>query len=589
MVKVLIVDWDRERIDLLRGALAEEDWILVDVSDGPEALEKARTRNPEAIVLASEDYRTDSFLTNKSYEMRTPLNAVIGMTQLLLDSDLSPQQLEYAKIIRNGGRQLLDVVAAISGTSRKETDESPAEPSVFSLRDTIESVAELLAPPAQKKGLEVAALVRSDVADSILGDQERLRQILINLVDNAIKFTTKGEIVIAAKLVDADGERCSIEFSVRDTGQGLPDETRISLSRTFAKKGQPAATDTTIAGYGLTLCKHLVDQLGGTISVDRAAGRGTIFRVVLPLRTAPERPETAPNDGDALRSLRVLCVDDSPSCLSMIEGHLRRWGIDVLSARSGQHAMEQLLVPARPEEAIGLVIVDKLMPGMDGVELTRSIRNIPELSALPVILMTPLAFAGRESVLKPLGISGFVTKPIRPARLIETILQVLGIETDAAQRAPAPGAPDSAAGGGQVAPRRERILLVEDDPVNRKLALAFLQRLGFQPVAACDGKDALNALGSSVFDLVLMDCQMPELDGFETTRLIREHERATGEHMPVIALTAHAMAEDRERCLAAGMDSYLSKPVVINELAKELDRFLLAGTGAPPTAKKPVA
>ena len=321
--------------------------------------------------------------------------------------------------------------------------------------------------------------------------------------------------------------------------------------------------------------------------MDRAAGRGTIFRVVLPFGKAPESAEPSPIDGGALRSLRVLCVDDSQSCLSMIEGHLRRWGIDVLSARSGQHAMEQLLVPARPEEAIGLVLVDKVMPGMDGVELTRSIRNIPELSTLPVILMTPVAFAGREAVLKPLGISGFVTKPIRPARLFETILQVLDIKIDAGRRDSSSDAAGVAAGGKEAAPRRERILLVEDNPVNRKLALAFLKRLGFQPVAACNGKDALNALGSSVFDLVLMDCQMPELDGFETTRLIREHERATGDHMPVIALTAHAMTEDRERCLAAGMDSYLSKPVVLEKLAKELDRFLLAETRVPPIAKTP--
>ena len=588
MVKLLIVDWDRERVKLLRGALGEKDWNLIEVSGGPEALEKARARNPDAIVLAGDDQRANSFLTSKSYEMRTPLNAVIGMTQLLLDTDLSPQQLEYAKIIRNSGKQLLDVVAAISDTSRKETGESPVEPVLFSLRDTLESVAELLAPPAQKKGLEVAALIESDVADSILGDQERLRQILINLVDNAIKFTSRGEIVIGAQRTTTGGDRSSIEFFVRDTGPGLDDEARDLLFETFARKDDHTAAASTTSGYGLALCKHLVDQLDGTITVDSVTGRGTVFRVVLPLDTAPDAPDSASTACDALRPLNVLCVDDSPSCLSMLEGHLRRWGIDVRTARSGQHAMEQLLVPASHDEAIGLVIVDKLMPGMDGVELTRSIRNIPELSTLPVILMTPLAFSGREAVLKPLGISGFLTKPIRPARLLETIFQVLGLEIDAERKASAASAKDATADAKQVVPRKERILLVEDDPVNRKLAVAFLQRLGFHPAAAADGKDALNAIGAGVFDLVLMDCQMPEMDGFEATRLIREHERATGEHIPIIALTAHAMAEDRERCLAAGMDSYLSKPVVIDELAKELDRFLLAVTGAPRTADKPV-
>jgi len=592
MIKVLLVDWDPERIALLRNALADEEWVLVDSGNDPDALSRARAEHPEAIVLMGEERRRNSFLTSKSFEIRTPLNAVIGISQLLLDTELSPQQLEYVKIIQNSGRQLLEVVAGPNDRSKSQPGAPPIESVEFSLRETLESVAELLAPHAQKKGLEVASLILSGMADSFVGDRERLRQILINLVNSAIKFTSRGEVVIGARQVSSEGAdngRCLIEFSVRDTGPGISDETMRSISETFAREDNPDPIVDSASDYGLTLCKHLVDRLHGTIAVESVARRGTTFRFRLPLRRARKTTRSSPAAFDELRRLRVLCVDDSPSCLTMLEQYLRGWGIDVQSARSGQHAMEQLLLPAAKEEAYGLVIADKVMPGMDGVELTRSIRNIPELAALPVILMTPLAFSGRESVLKPLGISGFLTKPIRRAQLLESILQVLCIETDPEGRSKEGAAKSTAAVRKRAIERKERILLVEDDPTSRKLAVAFLKNLGFRPVAASDGKDALNKLGSSPFDLVLMDCQMPEMDGFEATRLIREHERASGEHLPIIALTAHAMAEDRERCFSAGMDSYLTKPIVIDELAAEIDRLLVGSAEETPHGMKPAS
>ena len=553
--------------------------MVGEVSGMHDGLEQAVAERTSEIELTTDRLREalqkaegataarSEFLANVSHEVRTPMNGIIGMTELLLDTRVTPEQRRYLGMVRSSADALLTLINDILDFSKIEAGRLDLDPVDFGLRDLFDHTVRSLALSAHDKGLELACHVLTGVPDDLVGDPGRLRQVLTNLLGNAIKFTERGEVILRVLTEAAEGDQVRLHFTITDTGIGIPADRQGAIFEAFTQGDGSSTRRYGGTGLGLTISRQLVAMMDGRLWVESGPGRGSIFHFTARFGLQPDRSAGFAAEPVTLHGLAALVVDDNETNRRILQEVLSNWKMNPTVVDGGAAALTALEKARRDGWKFHVVLLDASMPDMDGFMVAERIRRDPGFAGTSIIMLTSAGRRGDAARCRTIGIGAYLTKPISQSELLDVIVTTLGTRPDESRPQPLITRHTLCSGS-----RRLRILLAEDNEVNQQVAVGLLSKQGHTVVVASDGEEALAQIEKTPFDLILMDVQMPKIGGLQATATIREREKSTGRRLPIIAMTAHAMKGDRERCLAAGMDDYVAKPIEPARLFEAIDR-----------------